>query len=201
VGEFAGSLNCRQMDSPVNYTKDQISAITRGLLPGVQLIIGPPGTGKTDVCVEMARQLLLNFPQEKIIIITHSNAALNDLFEKVYKTGVINQEEIVRLGAGERHLNLDADFSKNGRINHLLEKRIAYLAEVKLITQDIGLNIETEFTCETAEIFFVSQIESRWKEFTTNLHKGLYKDDLANIEGHFPFSKHYFFGLNHKANT
>ena len=154
----------------------------------MQLIVGPPGTGKTDVCVEIARQLLQNFPNEKIIIITHSNAALNDIFEKIYNSGVICQEEIVRLGSGEKALNLNADFSKNGRINHLLEKRIQYLAEVKKITKDLALDMDTEFTCETAEIFFISQVQSRWDDFIKNLRKGKFNANLDKVEKHFPFS-------------
>jgi len=101
---------------------------------------------------------------------------------------VISQEEIVRLGSGEKHLNLNADFSKNGRINHLLEKRIQYLAEVKKITKDIGLDMDTEFTCETAEVFFISQIQSRWDDFISNLKQGKYSANLDKIEKHFPFS-------------
>ena len=180
--------NQKQIVSPLRFTKQQVSAIIKSLNPGMQLIVGPPGTGKTDVCVEIARQLLQNYPSEKIIIITHSNAALNDIFEKIYNSGVISQEEIVRLGSGEKHLNLNADFSKNGRINHLLEKRIQYLAEVKKITKDIGLDMDTEFTCETAEVFFISQIQSRWDDFISNLKQGKYSANLDKIEKHFPFS-------------
>ena len=47
------------------------------------LIYGEPGTGKTDVAVQIINLLYHNYPNEKILIITHSNAALNDIFEKI----------------------------------------------------------------------------------------------------------------------
>lgn len=47
------------------------------------MIVGPPGTGKTDVAVQVVANLYHSFPTQKILIVTHSNAALNDLFEKI----------------------------------------------------------------------------------------------------------------------
>ena len=47
------------------------------------MIVGPPGTGKTDTTVQIVANLYHNYPSQKILLITHSNAALNDLFEKI----------------------------------------------------------------------------------------------------------------------
>lgn len=47
------------------------------------MVVGPPGTGKTDVAVQIIVNLYHNYPTQKILIVTHSNAALNDLFEKI----------------------------------------------------------------------------------------------------------------------
>ena len=47
------------------------------------MIVGPPGTGKTDVAVQVIANLYHTHQTEKILIVTHSNAALNDLFEKI----------------------------------------------------------------------------------------------------------------------
>jgi intron-binding protein aquarius len=47
------------------------------------MIVGPPGTGKTDVAVQIIASLYHNYPTQKILLVTHSNAALNDLFEKI----------------------------------------------------------------------------------------------------------------------
>jgi len=47
------------------------------------MIVGPPGTGKTDVAVQVIVNLYHAHPTQKILIVAHSNAALNDLFEKI----------------------------------------------------------------------------------------------------------------------
>ena len=47
------------------------------------MVVGPPGTGKTDVAVQIIVNLYRNHPNQKILVVTHSNAALNDLFEKI----------------------------------------------------------------------------------------------------------------------
>ena len=50
---------------------------------GLTMVVGPPGTGKTDVAVQIISNIYHNFPNERTLIITHSNQALNQLFEKV----------------------------------------------------------------------------------------------------------------------
>ena len=50
---------------------------------GLTMVVGPPGTGKTDVAVQIISNIYHNFPNERALIITHSNQALNQLFEKV----------------------------------------------------------------------------------------------------------------------
>lgn len=47
------------------------------------MVVGPPGTGKTDVAVQIISNLYHAFPSQKTLLVTHSNAALNDLFEKI----------------------------------------------------------------------------------------------------------------------
>ena len=47
------------------------------------MVVGPPGTGKTDTAVQILNVLYHNCPTQRTLIITHSNQALNDLFEKI----------------------------------------------------------------------------------------------------------------------
>ena len=61
----------------------QVEAIKSGLNPGLTLIVGPPGTGKTDTAVQIMSELYYNYPQQRTLLVTHSNHALNDLFEKI----------------------------------------------------------------------------------------------------------------------
>ncbi|CAN0384276.1 unnamed protein product, partial [Ectocarpus sp. 13 AM-2016] len=43
----------------------------------------PNVSGKTDVAVQVISNLYHSFPNQRTIMVAHSNAALNDLFEKI----------------------------------------------------------------------------------------------------------------------
>ena len=77
----------------VRFTPTQVEAIRAGTNPGLTMVVGPPGTGKTDVAVQIIANLYHNFPEQRTLIVTHSNQALNQLFEK-----------IMALDVDERHL-------------------------------------------------------------------------------------------------
>lgn len=36
-------------------------------------VVGPPGTGKTDVAVQIISNVYHNFPEQRTLIVTHSN--------------------------------------------------------------------------------------------------------------------------------
>jgi intron-binding protein aquarius len=65
------------------YTPAQVEALRSGMNKGLTMIVGPPGTGKTDVAVQIICNLYHNYPTQKILLVAHSNTALNDLFEKI----------------------------------------------------------------------------------------------------------------------
>ena len=48
-------------------------AIRSGSNVGLTMIVGPPGTGKTDTAVQTVNLIYHNFPEEKILLIAHSN--------------------------------------------------------------------------------------------------------------------------------
>ena len=43
------------------------------------MVVGPPGTGKTDVAVQIISNLYHNFPEQRTLLVTHSNQALNQV--------------------------------------------------------------------------------------------------------------------------
>ena len=57
----------------VRFTSTQVEAIHSGMQSGLTLIVGPPGTGKTDVAVQIISNLYHNFPDQRILLVTHSN--------------------------------------------------------------------------------------------------------------------------------
>lgn len=59
--------------NPVPFTPVQVEAIRSGCNPGLTLIVGPPGTGKTDVAVQIISNIYHNFPGQRTLLVTHSN--------------------------------------------------------------------------------------------------------------------------------
>ncbi|OWZ19043.1 hypothetical protein PHMEG_0006768 [Phytophthora megakarya] len=156
--------------SSLRYTKAQVAAVRQGLCDGLTVVVGPPGTGKTDVAVQLVLNLYRTTPvREKILIVAHSNQALNDFFAKILSRNAIHEAEIVRMGqaqiANEGYgAGVQGDFSRNGRVTFLLERRAALLTEVKQMAQWLmkrdpvlyaGLGGgSASYSCENALIFY-----------------------------------------------
>jgi intron-binding protein aquarius len=77
----------------------------------------------------LSQVLYHNCPGQRTLLITHSNQALNDLFAKMVARD-IPARYLLRLGMGERDLDVDDDFSRAGRVNNMLARRLTLLAEV-----------------------------------------------------------------------
>jgi intron-binding protein aquarius len=144
----------------VRFTPMQIRAIASAMRNGLTLIIGPPGTGKTDVAVQVASNLYHANPKERTLLITHSNGALNDIFEKIMERN-IDERHMLRLGSGERDLETAKDFSRLGRVNHCLVRRLELLKAVQQMGLALGAGGDPGSTCETAGIFFRAEVEPR----------------------------------------
>ena len=95
----------------IPFTSTQVEAIKSGMQPGLTLVVGPPGTGKTDVAVQIISNIYHNFPNQRTLIVTHSNQALNQLFEKIADLD-IDERHLLRLGHGEEALETEKDFSR-----------------------------------------------------------------------------------------
>lgn len=80
-------------------------------------VVGPPGTGKTDVAVQIISNLYHNFPAQRTLIVTHSNQALNQLFEKIMALD-IDERHLLRLGHGEEALETEKDFSRSVSLSY-----------------------------------------------------------------------------------
>jgi intron-binding protein aquarius len=163
----------------VNVT---VEAILSGSLPGLTLIVGPPGTGKTDVAVQILANLYHNYPNQHTLLITHSNQALNQLFEKISKLD-IDPRHLLRLGHGMDDLDLEGDWSKSGRVQSFLEKRLVLLQEVDRLAYSLGVAGAHGSTCETASYFFSYFVEGRIGNYGAAL-KG---DSVEGIISKFPF--------------
>jgi intron-binding protein aquarius len=186
----------------VRFTPTQLEAIRSGTNPGLTMVVGPPGTGKTDVAVQIIVNLYRNHPTQKILIVTHSNAALNDLFEKIMERDVAPRH-LLRLGSGEMELRdtlavggaggggkgQGEAFSKQGRVNWSLSRRLQLLAQVQKLSMSIGVPGDMGNTCETAAYFQLEHIQSRIEKFNLAVASAAHRP--ASVEAIFPF-KQYF---------
>lgn len=163
----------------VPFTHVQVEAIRSGINSGLTLVVGPPGTGKTDVACQLISNLYHTFPEQvllhfelnlllvaniniqRTLFVTHSNTALNHLFEKIMALDV-DERHMLRLGHGQEMLETDKDFSKWGRVNYMLSLRVQQLAEVERLATSLNVAGDVGYTCETAAHFYLFHVLARW---------------------------------------
>ncbi|WEW59376.1 hypothetical protein PRK78_004847 [Emydomyces testavorans] len=148
----------------IRFTPAQVSAIVSGTQPGLTVIVGPPGTGKTDVATQIISNIYHNFPNERTLLIAHSNQALNQLFQKIIALD-IDERHLLRLGHGEEELETEVSYSKFGRVESFLENRSGYLAEVDRLAASIGAEGAHGNSCETAGYFDTVYVQPAWTKF------------------------------------
>jgi len=129
-----------------------------------------------------------NFPKQRTLLVTHSNQALNQLFEKIMALD-IKEHHLLRLGHGEGDLETDKDFSKFGRVNHILERRMFLLEEIERLAVSLGLPRDVAHTCETAAHFFELHIVPRWTKFQADALASCQKFDTADKPVYKPAPK------------
>ena len=171
----------------IRFTPIQVQAITSGTQPGLTVIVGPPGTGKTDVATQIISNIYHNFPLQRTLLIAHSNQALNQLFYKITRLS-INARHLLRLGQGEGELETDESYSKSGRVESLLENRGYYLAEVDRLAANFGALGAHGSTCETAGYFNSVYVEPAWHRFWDEADS---LSSTAEIVSSFPFHQYF----------
>jgi hypothetical protein len=88
------------LESSVVLDSSQAASLTVALKQRLGLVQGPPGTGKSYVGA-LAAKALLDHTNEKLLIICHTNQALDQFIQDIRKVGV-KDPDIVRLGGMER---------------------------------------------------------------------------------------------------
>ena len=171
----------------VPFTATQVEAIRAGMQPGLNVVVGPPGTGKTDVAVQIIANLYHSNPEQRTLIVTHSNMALNQIFEKIMALD-IDERHLLRLGRGEKELETDKNMSRYGRVNYILAERQKLLGEVRRLAKTLdGVDDNLAYTCETAGHFQLYHVKSRWQQFK----KATAESDAAAVQAAFPFTEYF----------
>ncbi|EAU37691.1 hypothetical protein ATEG_02729 [Aspergillus terreus NIH2624] len=148
----------------IRFTPAQVEAIASGTQPGLTVIVGPPGTGKTDVVTQIINNIYHDFPSERTLLVAHSNQALNQLFQKIVALD-IDERHLLRLGHGEEELDTESSYSKYGRVESFLDNRNFYLSEVMRLAASIGAQGAHGNSCETAGYFNTVYIQPAWAKF------------------------------------
>ncbi|KAH8154238.1 uncharacterized protein LAJ45_02006 [Morchella importuna] len=172
----------------IKFTPAQVEAIRSGTNPGLTVIVGPPGTGKTDVATQIISNLYHNFPTQRTLLIAHSNQALNQLFEKITALN-IDERHLLRLGHGEEDLKTDTNYSKQGRVESFMDNRVRLLAEVDRLALCMGAPGAHGDSCETAGYFNLVYILPAWEKFQEDISS----DDITSerIYEAFPFHSYF----------
>ncbi|TPX36654.1 hypothetical protein SmJEL517_g01341 [Synchytrium microbalum] len=174
----------------IRFTPMQVEAIHSGMSNGLTVVVGPPGTGKTDVAVQVIANIYHNHPEQHTLIVTHSNQALNQLFEKIMALD-IDPRHLLRLGHGQEEL-LGGElgtWSKSGRVEAFLEKRLQLLARVDLLAAAIDAVGAHGSTCETASYFYTYYVLAKWESYYSRASKK--SATLKDIVDAFPFAKYF----------
>ncbi|CAB1331070.1 unnamed protein product [Coregonus sp. 'balchen'] len=153
----------------IQFTPTQIEAIRAGMQPGLTMVVGPPGTGKTDVAVQIISNLYHNFPEQRTLI-----------------------RHLLRMGHGEEALETEKDFSRYGRVNYVLARRLELLSEVGRLQESLDVPGDVSYTCETAGHFYLYQVMSRWEEYMSKVRsKQGCTVEAEAVAAHFPFHKYF----------
>lgn len=172
----------------LRFTPAQVNAISSGLQNGLTMVVGPPGTGKTDVAVQILSTLYHSNPNQRTLIVTHSNQALNQIFGKMVELDV-QEHHLLRMGHGEEDLDTNQDFSRQGRIKCVSRKRLELLVQANRLASSMGLSQGDGLSCQSAEYFYSYHIEPRWSEYQKMLLNDQLKTEVIGEQ--FPFKKFF----------
>ncbi|KAL8944007.1 MAG: hypothetical protein Q9216_000716 [Gyalolechia sp. 2 TL-2023] len=172
----------------IRFTPVQVDAIISGSQPGLTVIVGPPGTGKTDVATQIINNIYHDFPSQRTLLIAHSNQALNQLFQKITNLD-IDERHLLRLGHGEEDLETDVSYSKHGRVESFLDNRGHYLAEVDRLAANFDAPGAHGNSCETAGYFNSVYVVPAWSKFWD--HANMPDTSGSDIISSFPFHRYF----------
>ena len=111
----------------------------------------------------------------------------------------IDERHLLRLGHGEEALETEKDFSRYGRVNYVLAKRLELLDEVDRLQRcfDDMVYDSAAFSCETAMNFYLNVIAPKWETFSFKLKQKLSEssnkgeDMIDSVQALFPFVKFF----------
>ena len=137
----------------------------------------------------------------KILPLNCESSSL-DIFDKVMARGDVDERYMLRLGSGERNLVTTSasshDFTKTGRVLHILSRRADLLDKVQQLSESLGLSGKSErgangapsYTCETSEYFYFHHVKKLVDAFDSDV---VQRDDSnsTDVMKIFPFGRYF----------
>ncbi len=109
------------MNKEASLDEGQRLAMVHSLFLRVTLVQGPPGTGKSFIGIHLAHKLLTSGVPLKILCVTYTNHALEDLLEGLVKKGITN---IVRIGKTSKNPTIQ-QFNLNEKKKNMVNVKSA----------------------------------------------------------------------------
>ena len=175
----------RQLDEP------QQKAVSKALAcEDIFLIQGPPGTGKTSVITEIILQILAKYPQDKILISSQSNIAVDNVLSKLSTVTLKGQNiNCIRIGREEkiepdaRQFEIEQAIMKWQR-NISQKSKECWEEEYKENWHDLLLS-KDKISClnsiKNSEIKYTSLV-NQINQYSSNLEKDLFLSTSQNTE-------------------
>ncbi|XP_049850666.1 RNA helicase aquarius-like [Schistocerca gregaria] len=174
--------------SLLRFTPTQVRVIQHAMRPGLTMVVGPPGTGKTDVAVQILNGWYHNFPHQRTLLVTHSNNALNQIFEKLPALQ-LDPKHLIRLGHGGGLLNTEQTYTTSGRISYMFQHRLDLLARVDRLVSSVNHpNPDASYSIETSIHFFSSAVKPLWNKYIRLLSSPPPDSTPSQLASRFPFS-------------
>ncbi|KAK9470806.1 P-loop containing nucleoside triphosphate hydrolase protein [Dipodascopsis tothii] len=163
------------------FTPAQVRAIEAGTQPGLTLVVGPPGSGKTDVAAQIVSNIYHNFPDQRTVVVAHTEYALDRLVEKIAALDV-DERHLLRLGGrGD-------SYSRYGRVESLMDRRRGLLAEVSRLAESLGESGAHGDSCETAGYFGSIYVRPRTEAYEAVIETAA---DVAALAAEFPYAQYF----------
>ncbi len=140
------------------------------------------------MATQIINNIYHNFPNQRTLLIAHSNQALNQLFQKIINLD-IDERHLLRLGHGEEDLETEINYSKHGRVESFLDNRASYLAEVDRLAANFGAPGAHGNSCETAGYFNAVYIVPAWARFWDQANAS--ETTAADLVTVFPFYQYF----------
>jgi len=149
-------------------TRSQMEAIRRGIeTKDIQLVLGPPGTGKTTVIVSWIKYFIKQ--GKRVLVSSQNNAAVDNVLERV---GRIKEARIIRLGSKIQENCMQ--YTIDMQVDKTAEKYLEYLGKSKtVIESDISAVREVISRIDSVidDYGYLADLRNRFAEYAAAIER------------------------------